>query len=234
MKTVTNTPLVKRNRRIGQVASIAGILVLVVGAYLSFTDTAMSYLSFSLIALVAGFFLSQIGIAYSNRWGRSPRPDEVLTLALKGLSDRFLLLNYITPAPHLLVSTAGFWILLPYEAGKQITYDAKRARWLEKGGNTMSRWFLGRQGIGRPDLDLEDQTRALRKYLLRFVSNEDALPNIQAAMVITSPKTVIDAADSPVPVLHVDKLKDFMRGKAKQNVLSEGELANWSALLAPA
>lgn len=234
MRIITDSKLVKRNRRIGQIASIAGILVLIVGAYLSFTDTAMNYLSFSLIALVAGFFLSQIGIAYSNRWGRSPRPDEALAVALKGLNDRFLLLNYITPAPHLLVSPAGFWILLPYEAGKEVTYDAKRGRWVEKGGNTLSRWFLGRQGIGRPDLDLEDQIRALRKYLLRFVSDENALPSIQAAIVITSPNTVIAAPDSPIPVLRVDKLKDFIRGKAKQNVLTEAQLANWSTLLAPA
>ena len=85
MQIVTNESLIKRNARIGQVTSIAGLGVLVAGMIISFTRPELFV--WSLVALLAGFTLSQIGISFGNRWGRRPRPDEVLDASLQGLDD---------------------------------------------------------------------------------------------------------------------------------------------------
>jgi hypothetical protein len=83
MEIIKNDRLINRNSRIGQIASIAGLIVLGGGLFISFTRPEM--FSISLIALLVGFGLSQIGIYFANRWGRHPRPDEILDAALKGL-----------------------------------------------------------------------------------------------------------------------------------------------------
>ena len=35
-------------------------------------------------------------------------------------------------------------------------------------------------------------------------------------IVFTNPKATVQAADAPVPTLHVEKLKDFVRRKTKE------------------
>ena len=72
MEVITNDRLIHRNARIGQITSIVGLLVLAGGMFISFTRADLFL--FSLIALVIGFVLSQIGIYFGNRWGRRPRP----------------------------------------------------------------------------------------------------------------------------------------------------------------
>jgi len=85
MKVITNDRLIKRNSRIGQIATVSGLLVLVGGMVIAFRNPNSA--SISWLALIAGFALSQIGLYFGNRWGRHPRPDELLDQGLKGLSD---------------------------------------------------------------------------------------------------------------------------------------------------
>jgi O-antigen ligase len=67
MDITTNERLIKRNARIGQITSIVGLVVLAGGMFISFTKPEL--FTFSLIALLVGFGLSQIGIYFGNRWG---------------------------------------------------------------------------------------------------------------------------------------------------------------------
>ena len=58
-------------------------------------------------ALVLGFVLAQFGTYNLRRWGRSPRPDEVLAEGMKGFDDRFHFYAWILPAPFVLLSPQG-------------------------------------------------------------------------------------------------------------------------------
>ena len=64
MKIVTNKKLIQRNRKVGQILSIASLAVLGVGMYMSFQPQLLSY---SFLALIVGFMVSQTGIYYGNR-----------------------------------------------------------------------------------------------------------------------------------------------------------------------
>ncbi|HAV76071.1 MAG TPA: hypothetical protein DCX53_01820, partial [Anaerolineae bacterium] len=68
--------LIKRNGQIGQYTSLAALLVLGGGMYISFTNTDLFV--YSIAALLIGFTLTQIGMYMGNRYGRRPRPDEKL------------------------------------------------------------------------------------------------------------------------------------------------------------
>ncbi len=78
MYIISNDRLIRRNNRLGLIATFTGLAVLGIGMYISFTKPKL--ISVSMLALLLGFILSQVGIYYSNRWGRSPRPDEVLSV----------------------------------------------------------------------------------------------------------------------------------------------------------
>ena len=83
MKIVKNEKLIKRNAMIGQYTSFAALAVLGIGMYISFKRQDLFI--YSIAALILGFAMTQIGMFFSNRWGRSPRPDEQLDATLKGL-----------------------------------------------------------------------------------------------------------------------------------------------------
>lgn len=213
MKIHLNERLVRRNSRLGQIASLAGLLVLVGGMYISFQYQDM--VSIAWVALLIGFALSQLGLYYGNRWGRRPRPDEHLSLALKSLDDRHSLYHYMTPVPHLLVGPTGLWVLIPFHQVGTITYE--KGRWKQKGGNVLQRYLrlFAQEGIGRPDLDAPNTTQAVQRYLKKHLPDVE-IPEPQAVLVFTSEKVELLTDDAPIPTVSVKKLKELIRKTGKE------------------
>jgi hypothetical protein len=215
MKIVTNEPLIKRNGKIGQYTTVASLIILAGGLYLSFQSSAQMF-TWSFVALILGFVLSQIGIFFGNKFGKHPRPDEQITAALKGLDDKYTLYHYRTPASHLLVGPAGVWVVLPFSQGGVISYE--KNRWKQKGGN----WYLklfGQENLGRPDQDARTEINSLNKFLTKLFPDL-VVPDIQAILVFLSPKAkVADVENAPCPAVELDKLKDFIRRSAKEDAL---------------
>lgn len=228
MKIITNNTLIKRNRRIAQTCSFGGLIILIGGMILSFRNPQQ--VSFSLGALIIGFILSQIGIYFTNRWGRSPRPDEYLNQALKGLDSKYSLFHYQTPVSHLLVGPAGVWVILPRQQRGTITYT--KGRYHQKGGNLYLKLFA-QEGLGRPELELGYEVEKIQKYLRQHLS-EDKIPPIQAALVFTNDRAELNIDDSekpPAPTLHINKLKEFIRKVSKNKPVSTEKIDEIQELL---
>ena len=213
MKSIKNEKLIKRNAKIGNWTSIAALVVLGVGMYISFRRSELFI--YSLIALILGFALTQIGMYMGSRFGRSPRPDEKLDAGFKGLQNEFVMYHYTTPASHLLVGPAGVWVVMPYNQRGQIEFT--KNRWRIRGGGFLQSYLriFGQEGIGRPDYEIENETKALKKYLLKHM-DESEIPEINALMVFTNENVELDAGDSPIPALKVKQVKEFIRQKAKE------------------
>ena len=214
MRIVTNYKLIKRNRKIGQITTIASLVVLVIGLIISFTPDPEMFM-WSFVALIGGFMLSQVGIFFGNRWGRSPRSDERLVQALKGLDDKYTLYNHITAIPHLLVGPAGIWALCTFPQTGTIIYDEDKDRWKQQGSNWYMKLFA-QEGLGKPEQEVRVTLTDIQSYLDKQASIE-GLPTAQAAMVFTNPKTVVQAANASIPTLHIEKLKDFIRRQSKES-----------------
>jgi len=221
MKIISNEKLIKRNATIGQVTSLSSLVILGIGMYLSFKDVA--YFNISIGALLVGFILSQVGIYFGNRWGRSPRPDELLDQGLKGLPNGYTIYHYSSPVPNLLVGPAGIWLLLPFHQKGTITYNGKK--WKSKsGGFTQSYMSLfGQENISRPDLDAGAFAEKLKKVLIKEMP-EATIPPILAALVFTSNAAEVQADDAPVPTMHLKKLKPFIRKMAKEAPITAQEI----------
>ncbi len=212
MKIIENDALIKRNARIGQWTSLGALGVLGVGMYLSFTRQDL--FAYSIAALIVGFTMTQIGMYFSNRWGRSPRPDEQLDAGLKGLPGDVTIYHYTAPAPHLLVGPMGVWVLLPYQQRGRLTYENNR--WRLRGGGFMQSYMtiFGQEGLGRPDLEAGSQIDAVKRHLAAKME-EGAVPAVEAVLVFTHEQVEIDASDAPLPAVPLKKLKDFMRQRIK-------------------
>ena len=228
MKIIKNEALIKRNAKIGSWTSLAAIVVLGLGMYISFTRTDL--VVYTLIALVLGFTLTQIGMYMGNKFGRSPRPDEKLDAGLKGLQNDFVMYHYTTPAAHLLVGPAGVWVVRPYHQRGRVMFS--KNRWRVSGGGFLQNYMriFGQEGLGRPDIEVEGEIRSLKQYLSKHL-DESEIPEINALMVFTNEDVEIEGEGAPVPALRLKQIKDFIRQKAKEKKLSAETLNKLKAVL---
>ena len=228
MKIIKNEKMIKRNAKIGQYTSLGALVVLGVGMYISFTKPDLFV--WAVGALLVGFTLTQVGMYFGNRWGRSPRPDERLDAGLKGLPGDFVIYHWTTPVAHLLVGPAGIWVLLPYQQRGRVTY--RKNRWRMAGGGFLQNYMrlFGQEGLGRPDLEAEAEINSVRKAFAKEME-EDEIPEIKAALIFTTDGVEIEAEDAPMPALPLKKLKEFMRSKAKEKPIASQELEKIKAVL---
>lgn len=221
MKIIKNEKLIKRNGTIGNWTSLGALGVLGLGMYISFTQQELAV--YSLIALLFGFILTQIGMYMGNKFGRSPRPDEKLDAGLKGLPNEFTIYHYMTPASHLLVGPAGVWVIKPYHQRGQVTF--RKNRWRISGGGFLQSYMrlFGQESLGRPDIEIESEIHSLKKHLSKKM-DESEIPEINALIVFTSDNVELDAETAPIITMKLKQLKEFMRQKAKEKKLSTGTL----------
>lgn len=220
MKIETNEKMIRRNARIAQVASLSGLVILIGGMVISFTNQEL--ISISFVALLVGFILSQVGIYFTNRWGRRPRPDELLDKALKGLDSKYAIYHYNTPVSHLLVGPAGLWVLVTRHQRGTITFS--NGRWRQKGGGFLQTYlkFFAQEGIGRPELEIANDVEKIQNYLSKQLSDGD-VPPIEAALIFTNDEVdiQIEDEDNPLaPTFYLSKLKNHIRKTAKSKPIS--------------
>ena len=213
MKIISNEKLIKTRNTAGQVITISSLVVLGLGLYLSFQD---NLISLALLALIVGFILSQIGIFMGNRWGKSPRPDEVISASLKGLDDKYTLYHYMTGIPHLLIGPVGVWNILPYQQGGTIIFDQKKNRWKQKGGNIYLKLFA-QESLGRPDLDVNAYLSDFNKYLKKLAPDSLGKIEPQTLLLFTNEKVILQVEDAQQPAIKPEKMKDFFRRIAKSD-----------------
>lgn len=215
MKVFIDEKMVKRNKVIGNVLSLTSIAILGIGMFMSFRDKDGSYLPYTFGSLIVGFLLFQVTNFYMNKWGKSPRPDEKLSQALKGLDSNYSLYHYKSFVSHLLIGPAGIFALLPYNQTGEIEFSIKTNRWKQKGGNFFLKTFGG-ESLGRPDLDAKYASSDLVKQMSKFNINLGKY-SPQPIIVFTNPKVSVSAYGSQFPAVTLDKLKEFIRKQVKTN-----------------
>ncbi len=221
MRIFKNEKLIERNGKIGQYTSLAALVVLGGGMYISFTKPEL--FTYSIICLVVGFIMTQIGMYMGNRWGRSPRPDEKFDAGLKGLHSDFNMYHYSSPVSHLLIGPSGVWALLPYHQRGKVTFY--KNRWKMSGGGFLQGYMriFGQESIGRPEIDAENEVRTLNKFFAKKLDGS-AIPEIKPILVFTNNEVEVDAGESPIPAMKLKQLKEFMRQGGKNRALSSSQI----------
>lgn len=143
MRVTTNPKLIKRRARIGTYASLGGIAVLAGGMFASFQPR---FVWISLIALIAGFVLAQYGNYNLRRYGRSPRPDQIIEESLKGFDDRYHLYAWSLPAQFVLLSPQGLYSFVTRDQTGQITVNG--SQWKSKFSLGRALMMFSQEGMG--------------------------------------------------------------------------------------
>ena len=209
MRIISNTKKIERNHKIGLYTSLASLLFLIIAVGMTFRVELTLY---SFGAMLLGLVLSQIGVYFANRWGKSPRIDERITQGLKGLDDRYTLYHYTSPVPHLVTGPSGVWVLTAQYHPGRISYENKGYR--QQGVGMFSR-LVGQEGLSRPELEAQAYQQDMVKFLKKQMP-EESLPPVHTLIVFTSDKASVQAQDAPIPTMHIEKLKDFLRRMTKE------------------
>jgi hypothetical protein len=206
MNQVINEKLINRNKKIGNITSILGIVILVAGLILNFRPTTTNtILSFS--ALIVGFIVAQISTNFVTRFSRSPRIDEIFGENLSKLNNSYTYYVYSSPVPMLLVGPSGLWIPTPVSASGEIFFDN---RWKQRGGSFLFKFF-GQENIGKPTLEASNNEKTIRELLSQHLE-ESEMPPINSVLVSINPKATIgNVENAPLPMVKPDGLRRHIR-----------------------
>jgi hypothetical protein len=228
MKIIKNEKVITRNSKISKYISLGALLVLGGGMYISFTRPELFIVS--MICLLVGFIMTQVGMYMGNRWGRSPRPDEKIDAGLKGLHSEFNVYHFSSPVSHLLVGPAGVWVLIPLHHGGKISFT--KNRWKNSGGGFFAGYMrvFGQEGVGRPEFEAESQIEVLKKFFTKNMQEEN-IPEVKAILVFTNEQAELEANDSPIPAMKLKQVKELMRQESKKRALSNTQIVEITNLL---
>jgi hypothetical protein len=217
MKVYINEPYIARRGSIGKWASIIGLVVLVGGFIISIRDPRLFFISFG--TLILGFLLSNVGIYYANRYARPDRPDAVLVQSLKGFDDRYALYEFLLPVSHVLREPGGVTVISLKPQEGEIRYND--GKWRHKQGwGRLLRW-VGQEGLGKPDLDVQSDVEKLQEWLGQQ-SSELEVP-VRGVVVFTSPKAQLELDNPPVPAMASKQVKGWLRRSGKLPPLPDEE-----------
>jgi hypothetical protein len=206
MRHYINQALIRRNNLIGKILVWGGLAIVIGSVLISLQSPAV--LNPYVLGGFLGVIATQIGTLLTNRWGRSPRLDEVIGNALKGMDERFVLFSYILRVDHALISPAGTFVLIPRPEDGAIGYQD--GNWFQ---DRPKRGLL-RRGGRRAITGFERQARTdsakLERKLAKHLSDE-SIPDVQPVFVFFHPDANLQVTDSPFPAVHVKKLKAWLR-----------------------
>lgn len=210
MKIIRDEAKMASLKKRSQVTTMVGFLVLLLGFVIVFVlPENPNALLYQLLALLIGYGLSQYGAYLSHRYGRSPRPDEVLDDAVRSVARNGRMYHYLLPAPHVLLTKAGpIVFVLKYQGGK---ISAEGNNWRQKGIGF--RRFFGQEGLGNPSKEAESSIAAIANFIREHAPNIEEVP-IAAVIVFTSKNMAdLDVSDADFPAMHASKVKGFLRKK---------------------
>lgn len=219
MKIIIDEKQVKRNGIIGKILRWVSLGCMAVGLFAVFSEEISSnpeMFSIFFIIMILGVLLSSVSGFFTNRFGSSPRPDELIDKAFKGLDDRFQIYHYRSSIPHLLFSPAGVWSIIPTFVDGEIYFDEKKNNWFHKKKSFLAR-MLQREYFPNLFSEYKNQARDFNK-LKNKVSNDQNLDlNILVILMHKNSKLTGQAEKENILILPMDKVKEKFRKLGKSS-----------------
>jgi hypothetical protein len=101
-----------------------------------------------------------------------------------------------------------------------------------KGGGFLQGYMriFGQEGLGRPDLDAENEVQTVKKFFSKKLEESD-VPEVKPLLVFTTDDVELDAGESPIPAMKLKQLKDFMRQGGKNRALNAEQIKTLTEIL---
>lgn len=226
MRVTTNAKLIQRRGRLGMIASLSGIAVLAVGMFASFNQRSQLFVWIPLAALALGFVLAQLGSYNLRRYGRSPRPDQILETAMKGFDDRYHLYAWTLPAPYVLLTPQGVYTFTTRDQTGEISVNG--ATWRARFSLTRMLALFGQEGLGNPTTDAQSQAAKLGNWIKG--KRPDVETEVRPLIVFIDGRAKLDIHEPTVPVLDPEGIKKWLRGGGKGAYLKNADFKALEAL----
>ncbi len=208
MKLVRNEKHIKQNKLIGKILTFASLGVLGLGLYFAFQKEG-SMILYSYICLIVGFLLTQIGLSFVNRYGRSPRYDEIFGTAFEKLRHEYTYYVYSSPLPMLLMGPCRIWLPIPVNATGELSFQD--GKWVHKTRNRIQKMMV-QDSVGKPEKEVAEAAAALSKYLTEKGIPVDMHPELKPILVVYLKETQLgDVSKAPYPVVEMEDLKRYIR-----------------------
>ena len=217
MKIYIDHKAVKRNAIIGKILRWTSLGCMLIGLLAVFSqevaeNPGLFSVFFSIMLL--GILLSSVSAYFTTRFGKSPRPDELIDKAFKGLDDRYHIIHYKSSIPHLLISPSGVWSITPTFVDGDIFYDDKNKKWIHKKNSLINR-FLSKEYFPNPSNDLKSYSKEFRKALKS--NNIDSNLELNSLIILMNKNANLNGENEieNLLILPFEKVKDKFRKIAK-------------------
>lgn len=214
MQHATNTKLVRNRVRLAGILSIAGLAIALAGIGALYALGQENFI-YAYPPVVIGFIISQVAQTQLRRWGPRGRQDGVLAQHIKGLDNRYTLVNFasVSLPDYLLIGPQGVLVLVTRP--QRGTFACRGDRWtVESGGRGLLRWF-GPQ-LGSPTVDAQAGTESVKRYLAKELADCEQ-PSVEAAIVFTHREARLRVDGCSYPVTTAKELRHHVR-RLKSNL----------------
>lgn len=210
MRIIRNERRIRVLSFIGKYATLTGLLALLIGLIISFARPY--WFTPMLVSVALGIVLSVVGGFFADRYVSPLAHHDALARILKGLDDRYALLQYVLPASHVLLEPGGCTVFVVKAQGGEVACQ-EGGRWKHRQRRKFFRQFAGQEAVGAPHAEAEHQVRKLERYLTHHLPDVEV--PVRAAIVFVNPNVTLDAAASPVPAFYGKKVKAWLRGPGR-------------------
>jgi hypothetical protein len=218
MRVVRNIGYIKRRKRAGKIMVLVGLLLL--GGSWGITLLYPDLFLMATVGLVFGFIGFNGGMQQIGRWSRKPRSDVVLDSQLARLNDRYTLIHYPDfpgrRPDHILVMPTGLLVLTLREVTGRVL--VKGRMWRKRGSPLGRMFMLSAPQLGNPTIENEEQV----KVVSEFLKSEGHAVDVQGAIVFVAQNIEVEINESPVPIVHVTELLDYVRDSLGGEVAISG------------
>jgi hypothetical protein len=218
MRAFTNTEIIASRTKWAKRIAPLTMLFLVGGLIVNFISINQpQYFRFAVIMLIIGFFLSMASSYLVNHWIREPRSDQTLVASLKKFSNDFVLFNYTSAAPHLLLTPSRLYVIIARRQDGPINVSGSRFTrpfsWIR-----LLRFFAD-ESLGAPVSEAQNRINKLSKLLNNHLE-PGLVPEIKAFVLFTHKDVRLNLHEPDLPVLTTNQLKLYLRENDKHKTIS--------------
>jgi hypothetical protein len=212
MHVIANESFIETREKAADILPMVAMGVLLGSLILSFVKP--EWFLITMVVVLIGFFLSIIGTYFVHRFSGQLAHHKEVPKALKGFGDDHALLMYKVPnVPFVLVEPGGLTAILVKNHGGEVTYED--GHWQHDQRMKLLRQFGGEESLGRPDRQAQDLADLLESYVAQRLPEDVDVP-VRGIALFINPDVELNAGDTPVPVIWVGKLKDWLRNEGRR------------------